>query len=200
MVDLALGERHDGPIRDAVTANASTGARRTGGSARSASAPGSMPCTRTCCAPRSSWPPSTPGGTAARRPGRRPSRRPPNHHDLRPAGPELRPPRRVRRRRLRRQRLSPDRPHAAHRGRASPAERCGIPDGVAVVGTYPEPSTYSPPAHVRPPDALTDNSSRGPRHPACCQPARASHRHAGLKHRPPRPPPLHVVNSSPRVE
>ena len=45
----------------AVTAAASTGARPTDGSARSASVPGSAPCTRTCCEPRSSWPPSTPG-------------------------------------------------------------------------------------------------------------------------------------------
>jgi hypothetical protein len=42
---------------DAVTATASTGARPTGGSARSASVPGSAPFTRTCCEPRSSWPP-----------------------------------------------------------------------------------------------------------------------------------------------
>jgi Phage integrase, N-terminal SAM-like domain len=34
---------------------------RTGGSARSGSVPGSAACTRTCCEPRSSWPPSTPG-------------------------------------------------------------------------------------------------------------------------------------------
>jgi hypothetical protein len=46
---------------DAVTATASTGARPTGGSARSASVPGSAPFTRTCCEPRSSWPPSTLG-------------------------------------------------------------------------------------------------------------------------------------------
>jgi hypothetical protein len=44
----------------AVTANASTGAPPTDGFARWASAPGSVPYTRTCCEPRSSWPLSTP--------------------------------------------------------------------------------------------------------------------------------------------
>jgi hypothetical protein len=41
----------------AVTANASTGAPPTGGSAQLAGAPASAPCTRTCFGPRSSWPP-----------------------------------------------------------------------------------------------------------------------------------------------
>jgi Phage integrase, N-terminal SAM-like domain len=42
------------------TANASSGAPRTGGSARSGSVPGSAKCTRTCFEPLSSWLPSTP--------------------------------------------------------------------------------------------------------------------------------------------
>jgi integrase/recombinase XerD len=46
---------------DAVTATASTGAPRIGGSARSGNVPASVPCTPTCCEQRSSWPPSTPG-------------------------------------------------------------------------------------------------------------------------------------------
>jgi Phage integrase, N-terminal SAM-like domain len=45
----------------AVTVNASTGEPPTGGSAQSANVPGSAACIRTCCEPRSSWPPSTPG-------------------------------------------------------------------------------------------------------------------------------------------
>jgi integrase len=47
-VDLAVGERHDGPIlrrRDGYRLDRRTA---TGGSARSASVPGSAPCTRTC--------------------------------------------------------------------------------------------------------------------------------------------------------
>ena len=45
--------------------NASTAAPPTAGSDRSASEPGSAPSTRTCCAPRSSWPPSTPASRYA---------------------------------------------------------------------------------------------------------------------------------------
>ena len=44
----------------ATTANGSTAAPPTAGFAPSASAPASARCTRTCSAPRSSWPPSTP--------------------------------------------------------------------------------------------------------------------------------------------
>jgi hypothetical protein len=49
----------------AVTVSDSTGAPPIGGSVRSASGPGSVPCTRTCCGPRSSWPPSTPASRCA---------------------------------------------------------------------------------------------------------------------------------------
>ena len=52
-IDLAIRECHDGPILRRRTANASTGAPRTDGSARSASAPGSAMCTHTCFEPRS---------------------------------------------------------------------------------------------------------------------------------------------------
>ena len=60
-IDLAVGERSEGPILRRRTANGSTDAPRTAGFGPSASAPDSARCTRTCSGPRSSWPPSTPG-------------------------------------------------------------------------------------------------------------------------------------------
>ena len=59
-IDLAVGERHDGPTCSDATAPVSTGAPHTAGSARSANAPAPTTSTHTCSEPRSSWPPSTP--------------------------------------------------------------------------------------------------------------------------------------------
>jgi integrase len=60
-IDLAIGERHEGPIVRRRDNQRLTVAPPTAGSGRSAdervSAP---PFTHTCCAPGSSWPPSTP--------------------------------------------------------------------------------------------------------------------------------------------
>ena len=59
-IDLAVGERHEGPSFAATTASASTAAPLIDGCDPSASEPGWARCTHTCCAPGSSWRPSTP--------------------------------------------------------------------------------------------------------------------------------------------
>ena len=87
-IDLAVGERHEGPIllrRDAERLDRRTA--HTAGCDRSASAPAWATYIPACSVQRSSWPPS-------------------HHHGLRPTPTELRPPRRRRRRRLRRRRLT----------------------------------------------------------------------------------------------
>jgi integrase/recombinase XerD len=116
-IDLAVGERHEGPIlrrRDGQRLDRRTphrwvrsiGKRAGLGAVHPAHAAGRVHHGR----PRRRRP-------AARRPDRRPSRRPPNHHHLPPAPPELRPPRRLRRGRLRCRRLTAPRHAAAPRGR-----------------------------------------------------------------------------------
>jgi len=65
-IDLAVGERHEGPIlrrRDGQRLDRRTAHRWV----RSmATAPDSAASTRTCCAPRSSWPPSFDAGVPLR--------------------------------------------------------------------------------------------------------------------------------------
>jgi len=58
-IDLAIGERHQVQSCNVATGTASTDVPHTVGCARSASEPASATSTPTCCAPRSSWPPST---------------------------------------------------------------------------------------------------------------------------------------------
>jgi integrase len=60
-IDLALGERCEGPILHRRDGSGSTGAPHTVGSAPSASGPASGSSIPTCCAPRSSWRHSTRG-------------------------------------------------------------------------------------------------------------------------------------------
>jgi integrase len=59
-VDLAVGERRDGPILVRHDGQRLDRAPHIGGSARSVSGPGSERCTPTCSEPRLSWPPLTP--------------------------------------------------------------------------------------------------------------------------------------------
>jgi integrase/recombinase XerD len=59
-LDLVIGERAEGPILRRHDGARSIPAPHIGGSGPSASGPGSTTSTRTCSAPRSSWPPLTP--------------------------------------------------------------------------------------------------------------------------------------------
>ena len=75
-----IGERHDGPILIRARRPAPRlAAPPTDGSARSANRPASNTSTRTCCEPRSSWPPSTPASRCAtsRSPPATPTHAPP---------------------------------------------------------------------------------------------------------------------------
>jgi hypothetical protein len=91
------------------------GAPPIAGSAPSASAPGSVTFIRTCCAPRSSWPPLTPASRSGKS-NSPPVMPTPDHHDLRPQTSEPRPSRRLRRRRLRHQRIARGADYPAFRG------------------------------------------------------------------------------------
>ena len=124
---------------------------------------------------------------AARRPTCRPPRRPENHHRVRPAPPELRPSRRLRRRRLRHQRMTTtDRPTAAtgcHRTPRLPAFRS--PGGQP--GRRPSTSAQadnhrSPSGRKRSnaPSGRRDDAERsrcaGDGPPHCGRPRRPAHR------------------------
>jgi hypothetical protein len=70
-IDLAVGERSEGPILCRVNGAVSTVGRRTAGFVRSASEQASGSSTRTCCGPPSSWLPSMPAfrsGTSSSQP------------------------------------------------------------------------------------------------------------------------------------
>ena len=78
-IDLAIGERTAGPIlrrADGARLDARTAHRWV---RRSVNGPGSITSIRTCCAPRSSWPPSTPASRCAtcNSPPATPTREPP---------------------------------------------------------------------------------------------------------------------------
>ena len=60
-IDLAVGERSEGPILRRRDGERLDRRNAPAGFAPSANAPASEQCTRTCCGPRSSWRPSTPG-------------------------------------------------------------------------------------------------------------------------------------------
>ena len=64
-IDLVVGEHHEARSFAAGTGSASTAGPHTGGWPRSASGPASGTYIRTCCEPRSSWPPSTPASPCA---------------------------------------------------------------------------------------------------------------------------------------
>jgi hypothetical protein len=112
----------------AVTANASTGARLTGGFARSGSVPDSAACIPTCCEPRSSWPPSTPASRCetSRSPPVTPT---PEPRPSTTGGARTRPPCRLHRGRLRRRRLSRTHPtrHFCHAGQPARPRVTGTP-------------------------------------------------------------------------
>ena len=104
-VDLAIGERRDGPILVRRDVPDSSSAQRTGGSDRSANAQVLDTSTRTCSVARSSWRRSMPAFRCVRC-NSLPATLPRAHDHLRPAPREVRPPCRVRRGRVRRWRLT----------------------------------------------------------------------------------------------
>jgi hypothetical protein len=130
-IDLAIGERHEGPIlcrKDGQRLDRRTAHRWVRSIGRRAGLGVVHPHMLRAgfiMAPRRR-------GAPARRPTRRPPRRPAHHHDLRPAARELRPPRRLRRGRLRRRRIAA---LPAHLGR-SPS-RSALPYGWTTSSSRP---------------------------------------------------------------